>query len=512
MPAMTQADDTPLRRSDSLRAYDVGDRLVLVEPDGNGCELTGDSAMLARFVLTELVAPHTSAEVVAAVARETGAPVEHPQVVHQLLDLLHSVGAIAPVTTRRRLAVRPHRPRRLALGLTGAVGTMTSPLLVSALQRAGFDVRVMTTANARRFVTAEALQALTHHPVVERLWPVVERLWPVVERLWPDVQGPAVPHLDLARWADAVVVCPASATTISRLATADHDCVVSATALATSAPVLVVPSMNPAMYHGAGVQRNLQQLAADGMHVAHPGRGLEMADAPGQRTPQLGGAVPPDAVVALVEAMLRARAAGQGHAVLPRSAADWDALYRSHPRDADVPWQATTLDEDLARALDEGAPPQSAVLDLGTGLGPVAIACAKRGHRVVATDLSPLALQRAQAAAGDAPIVWVHDDIADTRILGRFDVVVDRGCLHLLDDDARRGYARSLARLTAPGGLVLLKTLAGPEATRRGARPDTTETIEVLLGDAFAIEAEAETTLPGPHDAPAARLFTLRRR
>src|SRR5690606_15613764 len=108
---------------------------------------------------------------------------------------------------------------RVVLGVTGAVAAMHTPALVQRLQARGFEVRVAATETALRFVRAEALEALTHRPVVHAIWPVD--------------QVHVVPHIELAQWADAVVVCPASATTIARLATGDHSSVVAAIALAT---------------------------------------------------------------------------------------------------------------------------------------------------------------------------------------------------------------------------------------------------------------------------------------
>lgn len=179
----------------------------------------------------------------------------------------------------------PGRPRRTApgprvvLGLTGAVASMHAPALVLRMQQRGFRVRVAATAGALRFVQAGALEALAHEPVVAGIWPADERL--------------RVPHIELAEWADAVVVCPASATTISRLATGDHDSIVSAVALSTRAPVLVVPSMNALMLTSPAVQRNLAQLVTDGLHVAAPAAGIEVADHPEARMPAIGAAPPP---------------------------------------------------------------------------------------------------------------------------------------------------------------------------------------------------------------------------
>jgi 2-polyprenyl-3-methyl-5-hydroxy-6-metoxy-1,4-benzoquinol methylase len=186
-------------------------------------------------------------------------------------------------------------------------------------------------------------------------------------------------------------------------------------------------------------------------------------------------------------------------------------LYRQGDADA-LPWQTPDLDEDIAEALTRAAPPPASVLDVGTGLGTLAAACARRGHRVVATDISAVALEQARALAPDAPVAWLEDDITASKLHGVFDIVLDRGCLHLLlSEDERSRYAASVARRTAPGGVLIVKTLAGPDAELRGTTAYTARELERLLGDAFTLESDSESTLPGPFDAPDARLFVFRR-
>src|SRR5437763_73927 len=103
---------------------------------------------------------------------------------------------------------------------------------------------------ARRFVPAAALAAITHRAPHTSAWPAS----PVAP----------VPHVALAAWADVVLVCPASATTIARIANGDFSDLVSAIALTTRAPVILVPWMNPAMRAATAVVRNLPRCAEDG--------------------------------------------------------------------------------------------------------------------------------------------------------------------------------------------------------------------------------------------------------
>lgn len=481
------------RRAAVVRIYDVADRTVVLAPEGEGHALAGDSAELARAVLAFLDHPRTGAEVLGHIEALAGGPIERPAVIEELLRLLLRARAVEVVDPNAsRPAPRGPGPR-VVLGVTGAVATMHAPALVQRLQARGFEVRVAATESALRFVRAEALEALTHRPVVHAIWPID--------------QVHVVPHIELAEWADAVVVCPASATTIARLGTGDHSSVVAAIALATRAPVVVAPSMNPAMYASPAVQRNLARLIEDGIHVVHPGRGLEVADRPDQRAPMLGGAPPPEVVTQILAAILHARA-GALVAAAPRSGDAWDRLYRHHDVAA-LPWQTDVADPDMIAALEREGPGPLPVLDIGAGLGTLALAAAGRGHTVVATDLSAVALERARERADGAPVIWLHDDITDTRLRSRFRVVMDRGCLHLLTGDDVTRYAAAVARLVAPGGCVILKTFAAAAA---GVTPYTAEQIGAVFGAVFEIEHEAASTMPGSAGAPAARLFVLRRR
>ena len=484
--------DTKLRRAPAARLLDVGEALVLVRHDGEGRELHGDSAALARAVLELLVVPRTGRELLAELEALSGGPIERPAVIGELLALLRDAGAIEGAVGSPRSRARMTPGPRVVLGLTGAVASMHAPAVVQAMQARGFRVRVAATEGALRFVRTEALEALTHEPVVAGIWPADDRL--------------KVPHIELAQWADAVVVCPASATTIGRLAGGDYGSIVSAIALSTRAPVLVVPSMNEAMITSAAVRRNLATIAGDGMHVAGAASGVEVADRPEARIPGLGAAPPPAIVVQLLEAMLRRRSRTQR---IPE-AEDWDAMYRDHLAEA-LPWHTEAPDDDLLAAVTRFAPAPASVLEIGTGLGTLAVELARRGHRVIATDVSAGALEQAHARGLDAPVVWIRDDITDSTLRGRFDAIIDRGCLHALSDAQSRAYAATVARLLAPGGALVLKTLVAEAAQQRNVTIHTAATLAALFGGDFELLLDEASTMPGASDTAPARSFVLRK-
>jgi SAM-dependent methyltransferase/3-polyprenyl-4-hydroxybenzoate decarboxylase len=485
---------TRLRRAAVVSIYDVHETTVVLAPDGSVHELSGPSAELARAVLAFAIEPRTPAEIVAHVESLTGSALPDTRVVDELLALLERAKVLvaAPLTEpSRRFA--PARTR-VVLGLCGAVACALAPSLVTLLQQRGFELRVVATESALRFVQAEVLSVLAHHPVRSSMW--------------PDAPTLPVPHINLAQWADVVLIWPATATTISRLATGDHSSLVSAVALATRAPVMVVPSMNVEMYGQPAVQRNITQLIADGMHVVHPGTGSEVAYAPDARTPTLGPTPPHIVVAGLLETVVRLARARRSRRA--RDADEWDELFRTR-KDHELDWYREQLDEDLAELLEREAKPGRALLDIGTGLGVAALAAARLGYRVVAIDVSEAALGRARSRAGGDSVVWLRDDITCSHLHGEFAVLLDRGCLHLLAPEQLDAYIHMTARLSAPGGVMLLKTHALSEGESRGTTPYDAARIERLFGPWFTLELDSPSSFPGPRGAPHARLFLLRR-
>jgi 2-polyprenyl-3-methyl-5-hydroxy-6-metoxy-1,4-benzoquinol methylase len=366
--------------------------------------------------------------------------------------------------------------------------------VIRGLHGLGCDVRVALTRNATRLVSRAALDALTHHAV-----------W---TGLWQRDAGTPVPHVNLAEWAELVVVCPASATTLSRIATGDCSDLVAAIAAATRAPVIVVPSMNDAMYESPAVQANLAALRDHGRHVVHPALGVEVAHRPHARPALLGPAPPASAVLDIIRHILGELARPPR---LPDSARGWEQLWASTPADQ-LPWHVATLDPALATALAARHAPGHRLLDLGTGDGVVAIAAAQLGFHVTATDVAPSALGLAKGRAdlsGARQIIFVLDDITaprlDHALAGAHDVVVDRGLLHSLPRDRRTAYATGVTRLVAPRGALLV--VAHEPGVALGTEPVTAAEICALF-PAFELAGATPTRLAGA----AAQLFELERR
>lgn len=407
----------------------------------------GDSAPFTAAALDRLRARPCSTEALAEhLARAAGAPVPRSivdELVGRLCDarILTPATGEAPSTTGAVLSALAGR--RIVLGVSGAIAAAGAPLLVELLQARGASVRVAMTRNARRFVSRRVLSALTHAPVPG---------W-VMEG---SAREPA-PHIELAGWADAVVVAPASATTLGRIASGAFDDLVAAIALTTRRPVLVVPSMNGAMLDSVPVARNIETLVEDGRFVLEPGRGIEVAVDPERRRRERGAAPPPAAIARAVEAWFAVERIGVDRPLA------WDAVHRAAPEGGHA-WETDGLPADLAATLVKHAPPPASLCDLGCGTGAIACGAARRGYRVVGVDASGVALELAQRRPDASAVIWVRGDVTDPPLAGQFDVAVDRGTFHLLGPAERAAYARAVRRLVMPGG-ALVVVHDGPKAS-----------------------------------------------
>ena len=149
--------------------------------------------------------------------------------------------------------------KRILLGVTGGIAAYKSPDLVRRLRERGAEVQVVMTAAAREFVTPTTFQAVSGRTVRTDLWDAAAEA--------------AMGHIELARWADAVLVAPASADFLARLATGRADDLLATLCLATEAPIAVAPAMNHVMWANAATRANVAQLAARGVLVLGPAAG-----------------------------------------------------------------------------------------------------------------------------------------------------------------------------------------------------------------------------------------------
>ena len=149
--------------------------------------------------------------------------------------------------------------RRLLLCVGGGIAAYKALELVRRLRDAGAQVQVAMTAGAQQFVTPLSFQALSGHPTRTSLW--------------DSAAEQAMGHIELARWADQVIVAPATADLMARLAHGLADDLVTTLCLATTAPVMIAPAMNHRMWEHPATQANLATLRSRGVRVVGPNDG-----------------------------------------------------------------------------------------------------------------------------------------------------------------------------------------------------------------------------------------------
>jgi len=147
--------------------------------------------------------------------------------------------------------------KRILLGVSGGIAAYKSADLVRRLRAEGALVRVVMTATASEFVTARTFHALSGEPVLSD---------------WSD-DSSGMAHIELARWADRILVAPATADTLARLAQGRADDLLAAVCLASDAPLMVAPAMNQGMWRHAATRANVALLRERGVQICGPAEG-----------------------------------------------------------------------------------------------------------------------------------------------------------------------------------------------------------------------------------------------
>ena len=168
---------------------------------------------------------------------------------------------------------------RIILGVTGGIAAYKTPALVRRLKDRGVEVQVVLTRSAREFVTETTLQAVSGLSVRDNLW---------------DKEAEAaMGHIELARWADLVLISPATAEIMSRLASGSAPDLLTTLCLATESPIAIAPAMNHVMWANDAVQENRRRLEERGVRILGPDDGDQACGETG-----LGRMVSPDDIVA----------------------------------------------------------------------------------------------------------------------------------------------------------------------------------------------------------------------
>ena len=198
------------------------------------------------------------------------------------------------------------RNKRILVGVTGGVAAYKSPDLVRRLLERGADVRVVMTEAAKAFITPLTLQAVSGHPVFQHL-------------LDTDAES-GMGHIELARWAETIVVAPATANFISKVAHGEANDLLSALILASEAELIIAPAMNQQMWQNRATRENLKMLETRGIRTIGPAQGNQACgeNGPGRMTEpeQIAQQILGDGIPQLLE----------GKSVLITAGPTWEAI------------------------------------------------------------------------------------------------------------------------------------------------------------------------------------------
>lgn len=169
----------------------------------------------------------------------------------------------------------------IVLGITGGIAAYKAPDLVRRLRERGAEVQIVMTASAEEFVTGTALQAVSGRPIRSNLW---------------DKEAEAaMSHIELARWADAVLIAPSTAEVMARIVSGGAPDLLTTICLATEAPIALAPAMNHVMWSNPATQSNRAVLEKRGVHIIGPGIGSQACGETGA-----GRMLEPDVIAASV--------------------------------------------------------------------------------------------------------------------------------------------------------------------------------------------------------------------
>jgi phosphopantothenoylcysteine decarboxylase/phosphopantothenate--cysteine ligase len=150
--------------------------------------------------------------------------------------------------------------KKIVLGITGGIAAYKACNLARLLIKKGAEVQVVMTPSAKEFITPLTLSTLTHKPVVSEFFDRRDGSWHS--------------HVDLGLWADAMIIAPATASSIGKMANGIADNMLITTYLSMKAPVFVAPAMDLDMYAHPSTQQNIQRLISYGNHIIEPGTGF----------------------------------------------------------------------------------------------------------------------------------------------------------------------------------------------------------------------------------------------
>ena len=187
--------------------------------------------------------------------------------------------------------------KKIVLGITGSIAAYKAAILIRGLIKKGAEVQVVITPAGKEFITPITLSALTSKPVISEFFAQRDGTWNS--------------HVDLGLWADAMVIAPATASTIGKMANGIADNMLITTYLSMKAPVFVAPAMDLDMYAHPSTQKNLDTLRSYGNHIIEPGEGELASHLVGK-----GRMEEPEAIIQALEAFFNTQQDLKGKKVL----------------------------------------------------------------------------------------------------------------------------------------------------------------------------------------------------
>jgi phosphopantothenoylcysteine decarboxylase/phosphopantothenate--cysteine ligase len=287
--------------------------------------------------------------------------------------------------------------RRLLLGITGGIAAYKAAELLRLLTGAGADVRVVMTRAGERFITAVTMQALSGQPV------------------WTDLWDPRVPdnmgHIAHTRDREAIVVAPASADFLAKVAHGLADDLLSALCVARRCPLVLAPAMNVEMWENAATQRNLQLLRDDGVLLAGPAAGDQACGEVG-----MGRMLEPAQIVAEIEALFQ-----------PKRLAGKRVLVTAGPTEEPVdPVRVLTNSSSGKMGYAVARAAQEAGAEVTLVSGPVALA-PPRGVKRVDVRTAEQMFAAVKAAVKSCDIFVSVAAVADYRVKNRSTQKIKKG-------------------------------------------------------------------------------------
>jgi SAM-dependent methyltransferase len=189
---------------------------------------------------------------------------------------------------------------------------------------------------------------------------------------------------------------------------------------------------------------------------------------------------------------------------------DWEKLYKAQKMET-MPWYNENLDSDLEEQLDHRKIISGRFLDLGTGPATQAIWLAKRGFKVIGSDLSESAINRARNVYADQKNVdFIVDDILNSKLKeNEFEYIFDRGCFHVLLPADRQRYITKMKQILKDSGTLFLKCFSSKEPRPEGPYKFSQKEIRDLFGKYFRIDSIKETVYQGTLDPLPKALFAV---